>query len=499
MIQGDMTLQQMMQIAISRDPQQEVLKFDNHWYRWSELRKLIDHIGELITSSGAAADSAVTLVPRNQPSAIAALLGLIAQGRTIRMTYAFQSPEGIARDIGHHRAAVVIAAASDFTDQVKQVLREHGMAAISLKGMEAEFVAGFETAHPERTTPASGEPQIQIHTSGTTGPPKPFAVTHAMIAKHLVAPTLQPGKESEIAKAPPFLLFMPIGNISGIYTTIPTITRGQRAVLLDRFSLDAWRAHIREYRPAMTGTPPSVVQMILDANVPKEDLESVKYFSTGAAPLDPTVMRAFEERYNIPILLSYGATEFGGPVCGITADMYPEWGKKKFNSVGRAFPGAKLRVIDPETNEELPPNTEGILEVISQRLEPKWIRTSDIAVIDEDGFLFIRGRNDGAIMRGGFKVLPEVIERALLTHPAVSEASVVGIPDRRVGKVPAAAIQLTPGVAAPSWDELEAHLRKQVLATHIPVQWKLVDEMPKNPSMKIDRPGVARLFTEVEK
>jgi long-chain acyl-CoA synthetase len=496
MIRADMTLQQMMNTAMSRDPHQEVLKFEDHWYRWGDLRKLIERINHLVAASGAANDSAVTLVPRNRPSAITALLGLLAAGRTIRMIYAFQSTEGIARDIVHHRAAVVIAAASDFTDEVKQALREHGMAAIALQDMGAEFVSGFETAHPERATPASGEAQIQIHTSGTTGPPKPFAVTHAMIARHLVAPTLQPGKEDEIAKSPPFLLFMPIGNISGIYTTIPTIIRGQRASLLDRFSLDAWCAHIREHRPAVTGTPPSVVQMILDANVPKEDLASVKYFSTGAAPLDPTVMRAFEDRYDIPILLSYGATEFGGPVCGMSADMYPEWGKKKFNSVGRAYPGAQLRVIDQETNQELPPNTEGILEVISQRLEPKWIRTSDIAVIDEDGFLFIKGRSDGAIMRGGFKVLPETIERALLTHPAVSEASVVGIPDRRVGKVPAAAIQFTPGVTVPSWEELEAHLRKQVLSTHIPVQWKLVNEMPKNPSMKIDRPAVARLFAE---
>jgi acyl-coenzyme A synthetase/AMP-(fatty) acid ligase len=496
MIRADMTLQEMMNIAISRDPHQDVLKFEDRWLKWGDLRKLIDRINQLVIASGAKNDSAVTLAPRNQASAVTALLALIAQGRTIRMIYAFQSTEGIARDIAHHRSAVVIAAASDFTDQVKAVLREYGMAAIGLNGMDAEFVPGFETAHPERANPAVGEPQIQIHTSGTTGPPKPFAVTHAMIAKHLVGPTLQPGKEDEIAKAPPFLLFMPIGNISGIYTTIPTIVRGMRASLLDRFSLDAWLAHIREYRPAITGTPPSVVQMILDANVPKEDLASIKYFSTGAAPLDPTVMRAFEDRYGIPILLSYGATEFGGPVCGMSADMYPEWGKKKFNSVGRAFPGAKLRVIDPETDQELPPNTEGILEVISQRLEPRWIRTSDIAVIDEDGFLFIKGRNDGAIMRGGFKVLPETIERALLTHPAVSEASVVGIPDRRVGKAPAAAIQFTPGVTPPSWEELETHLRKQVLATHIPVQWKLVDEMPKNPSMKIDRPAVARLFAE---
>jgi long-chain acyl-CoA synthetase len=495
MINPDMTLQEMMTIAIARDPALQILKFEDRWLTWSELRVPIDRIKQLIKDSGADERSAVTFVPRNYPSAIATLLGLIAQGRTIRMIYAFQSPEGIAREIDRHRSAIVIAAAKDFTDEVKAVLTAHGMAAIALTDMSADFVPGFETAHPERAIPASSEPLIQIHTSGTTGLPKPFAITQAMIARHHVGSRLGTASRETVYKEPPFMLFFPIGNISGIYSTVPTIIRGQRAHLMERFSLDAWRAYIKEHQPVMGGGPPTVVQMILDAEIPKEELASLKYFSTGAAPLDPTVQRAFEDRYGIAVLLSYGATEFAGPVCGMTPELHAQWGQKKFGSVGRTFPGAKIRVIDPDTGEEKSAGEEGILEVVSQRLEPTWIRTADIGVMDADGFLFIRGRADGAITRGGFKLIPEVIERALLTHPAVSVATVVGIPDRRLGQIPVAAIQLTPEVATPSVEELEAHLRKQVLATHIPVQWKFINETPKNPSMKIDRPGVARLFT----
>ena len=99
---------------------------------------------------------------------------------------------------------------------------------------------------------------------------------------------------------------------------------------------------------------------------------------TGAAPLDPTVQRAFEERYGIPVLLAYGATEFGGPVALMTLDLYKEWGQKKFGSVGRPFAGAQLRVINPETGAVLPPNTQGLLELIAPRMGPDWIppRTS---------------------------------------------------------------------------------------------------------------------------
>jgi acyl-coenzyme A synthetase/AMP-(fatty) acid ligase len=151
-------------------------------------------------------------------------------------------------------------------------------------------------------------------------------------------------------------------------------------------------------------------------------------------------------------------------------------------------------VIDPETCAVLPPGREGVLEVIVPRIGPEWIRTSDIALIDEDGFMFHRGRADGAIMRGGFKILPETIERALLLHEAVSAVGVVGIPDRRLGQVPAAAIVIKPDVAPPSVAEIERHLRGHVLATHVPVAWRFVKELPKNPSFKIDRPGLRRLF-----
>jgi acyl-coenzyme A synthetase/AMP-(fatty) acid ligase len=180
----------------------------------------------------------------------------------------------------------------------------------------------------------------------------------------------------------------------------------------------------------------------------------------------------------------------------MTPELYPEWGKRKLGSVGRPLPGAQLRVTDPETGAVLPAGKEGILEVISPRIGPDWIRTSDVALLDEDGFLFHRGRADGAIIRGGFKLLPETIERALLLHPAVSAAAVVGVPDTRLGEVPAAAIQLKPGFAPPAPTELEAHVRAHVLATHVPVKWRFVEDLPRNRSMKTDRPAVQRLFEE---
>jgi long-chain acyl-CoA synthetase len=480
--------------ALAREAAQPILDFEGRWTTWGELRHIAERMSALLDAGGVPARAPVALVARNRPPVVAALLGLIAADHSIRMVHPFQSAAAMARDVERLKPAALVGAAGEFTDEMRAVLRQLGIAALAISDMDATAVEGFESCTSlEVELPA--DPRIEILTSGTTGPPKHFAISFETIARHHVGVHLLASSQGDdLQKMPPMTLFFPLGNISGIYSTIPTLLRGRRAELWDRFTVAAWHQYILRYRPELAGVPPAGVQMVLDANIPPADLACIRYLRTGAAPLDPTVQRAFETRYGIPILLSYGATEFAGPVAAMTADMYPEWGKRKLGTVGRALPGAQFRVIDPETTAVLPAGKEGILEVISPRIGPDWIRTSDVVVIDEDGFLFHRGRADGAIIRGGFKLLPETIERALLLHPAVSAAAVVGIPDARLGQVPVAAIQLKPSAASPSYADLEAHTRSHVLATHIPIKWRFVEELPRNRSMKIDRPAVQRLF-----
>ena len=483
--------------ALDRPGGTQVVEFEGRWYDWNDLRIVADKIAGLLTEAGVADDAPVTFIPRNRPWAIAVLLKLLSQGRTVRMVYAFQSPAGIARDILRLASPVVLAADEEFVPEVVQTMQEKGVAGISLKDLHVVPVKGAESVKPDGQFAPAGAPRVEILTSGTTGPPKQFPVEYAMIEKLLEGGTSGNQQVSDPASQPPVLLYMPMGNISGIYTTVPTFVRGNRAVLHDRFNLDKWREYIATYQPKVAGLPPAGVQMVLDADVPKAELEGLMAIGSGAAPLDVTVQRKFEEHYGIPILISYGATEFGGPVTATNLKDIEAFGNTKLGSVGRPIGGAQLRIIDAETKDELPAGHEGLLEVISPRIGPDWIRTSDLAMIDEDGFLYHRGRADGAIMRGGFKVLPETIERALLLHPAISAVGVVGVKDRRLGQVPGAVIQFKPGVPKPGPDELEAHLREHVLSTHIPVHWRFVDELPKTLSFKIDRPAVTAMFSDV--
>ncbi len=173
--------------------------------------------------------------------------------------------------------------------------------------------------------------------------------------------------------------------------------------------------------------------------------------------------------YGIPILLSYGATQFGGPVCAWSLELHAEWARAKLGSVGRPILGAQLRGVDPESGALLGSGVDVRLEVVSPRIGTGWIKTSDIGMIDSDGFLFLRGRADGAIMRGGFKILPETIETALLQNEAVARVAVVDVPDLRVGLVPGAAIDLNASLDIVDTKLLEIHLRNRLPATHIPV------------------------------
>jgi acyl-CoA synthetase (AMP-forming)/AMP-acid ligase II len=234
--------------------------------------------------------------------------------------------------------------------------------------------------------------------------------------------------------------------------------------------------------------------MLLDADVPKEDLSSLEFLISASGPLDPETRDEFESHYGIPVKLAYGATEFAGSLCAWTPEMDREFGASKRNSVGRALPDTGLRIVDPDTGVELPVGERGLLEAYIAAISDDWIRTTDIASIDEDGFVTLHGRADGAINRGGFKVLPESVRAVLISHPAVRDACVVGVPDARLGQVPFAAIELVAGEPVPTEEELKELVRGALPVYNVPVAFTVVDELPRNPALKVSIPAVTALY-----
>jgi acyl-coenzyme A synthetase/AMP-(fatty) acid ligase len=187
--------------------------------------------------------------------------------------------------------------------------------------------------------------------------------------------------------------------------------------------------------------------------------------------------------------MTYGATEFAGAVAGWTLALHERWWQGKAGSAGRAFDGVELRVTG-EDGAELPVGRTGRLEVRTEqstRGGRAWVRTSDLARIDADLFVWIEGRADDAIIRGGFKVQPETVKRVLETHPAVREAAVAGLPDARLGEVPVAAVEVEPDQPTPEIAELVALCRGRLTPYEVPVHIVVLDALPRTPSSKVSR------------
>src|SRR5262249_19587179 len=144
------------------------------------------------------------------------------------------------------------------------------------------------------------------------------------------------------------------------------------------------------------------------------DLASVRSVVCGTAPLSPDDADAFFAKYGVPVLVTYAATEFGGAVAGWNLADHETFGASKRGSVGRAHPSCELRVV-ADSGRVLGADEEGLLEVKAQQMgdHSGWTRTTDVARIDADGFVWILGRADQAIVRGGFKVRAEDVRAAL--------------------------------------------------------------------------------------
>ena len=364
---------------------------------------------------------------------------------------------------------------------------------------------GYDRGVPHHTAPPGTA--ASMLTSGTTGTPKRVAVTLDGLAHAVHAATVH--HEGDRANAPlrlrdaTSIIDLPLFNVSAYLDIAMTAAAGRRICLMRRFEPRSWATAVRDHQVVVALLVPAAMQMVLDAGVPREWLTSLRVVRSGSAPLDPDLAEAFEAAYGVPVIVSYGATEFSGALAGLTMKDRRQWGNAKRGSVGRAHPGVELRIVDPVDGHDLEPGAVGVLEARAAQItgtEPgAWTRTNDLARIDRDGFLFIEGRVDDVIIRGGFKIDPRAVAAALREHPRVADAAVVALPDQRLGQMPAAAVVLADGRQDWPSDDMQAELQAWVRARQapyaVPVTIRSVDALPRTPSMKIAKGALAELLT----
>ncbi|MFS0898771.1 class I adenylate-forming enzyme family protein [Mycolicibacterium litorale] len=456
------------------------IEFEGRWHSGTEVTGYAAAVDAALRRAGADPRAPIGLVVRNRLPHAAAVAGSLACGRWVSMIYSFQSPEAIAHDIEQLRPAAVVADAEDWTEPVMAAATRCGLGGVALT--------------PDRPRVMTmGNGAADAAPSGTTGPPKRQAIGEAVLERTVFSVT---GGLFASPEDPPELAYWPFGGI-GVCQLIAGFATGKRIVLLERFSVDDWVRAVRTHRIPRAGVQPAVVRMLLDADVPADDLTSLQFLTSASGPLDPATRDEFEQRFGIPIRLAYGATEFAGSVCAWTPDLVERFGAGKRDSVGRPLPDTEVRIVDPDTGAEVPTGQRGVLEARIAVLSPDWIRTTDIASMDADGFVTLHGRADGAIIRGGFKILPETVRQVLLGHPGVRDACVVGVADDRLGQVPFAAVEPARGQPTPDSEELRDWVRAALPVHHVPVAVVAVDELPRTPSLKVRLPDVAALYDKV--
>ncbi|MCR5976599.1 AMP-binding protein [Gordonia jinghuaiqii] len=469
---------------------------DGEWFTWGGMRHLVESIEDVLADAGLGPGSRVAMVLGNRLESIAALIAVLRTERTLVTLNPLQPPARLAADLRQSDPVAVLATPQYWDD--------------------AEFVAatgdsrawGFSLAFDAPITlrctgdsPAPTESHgvaVEMRTSGTTGEPKRIPLTYSQINASLHSAAAHAGVAP--AEALPFigrpaLITLSIVHIGGMWALIQGLVQARPLAILERFTIDGWRAAIREHRPIVAGLPGAAIGTVLDADVPAEDLSSLRAVNAGTSPVDPDLVDAFVDRYGIAVLIVYGATEFSGAVAGWTIkDFRASWKNKK-GSVGRPFPGVELSVVG-ENGSPVATGVTGRLRVRSHQsgTDADWTTTSDLAHLDADGFLYIDGRADDVIIRGGFKVSPEVVARALRSHASVADVAVAGVPDTRLGYVPVAGVELRRGARMPSGAELRDHCRSQLTPYEVPVAVHVFDELPRSASLKVDRRRLLEMF-----
>ena len=462
--------------------------FEGTSHSWRDVRSFGDELEDILARAGVGPGIPIGILCRNNPPHAAALLSAVRASRPAVMIYTLQSGEAVANDIRKLRLAAVVALADDWTELAVESAREVGTIGIRCEGrnsLRLSVQPGLEVLGAQDHRQAQPM-SISVLSSGTTGKPKLVEVSSLIFGRALATMSV-----SDVPGVPirPNLAFTPISNISGLIQFLGSIARGGCVFLLERFEMERWLTALEACAPDTLIMFAPMIHAFLEKKVPKERFGGLRAVFGGAGPLAPEVQKAFEERYGIPIYWGYGCTEIAGTATSWSPALAEQFGASKLGSAGRAIPGVELRVVDPESGDELPRGETGLLEARVELLGPDWIRTTDLAEIDSDDFLFLRGRADQAINRGGFKILPETIAVAAEEHPDVREAVAFGIPDARLGQVPVVAVQPFEGTKV-SEEQIIAYLRTRLAAYAVPTKVLILDEIPRTGALKPDLPGL---------
>ncbi len=496
-------------------PEKEIEKFGEHVSvifqdrQWTniEMRNASKRLAGALKKLGVEKGDRVIIQMPNCPEVLQSFLAVYMLGAVV-VPINFMVGEAETAFIYKDTGARVIISSSDFLAKITAcrsqapsiehvILIDSGelpAGTLSYSGLLAE---SSEDISAEDVT--DDDLAALIYTAGTTGQPKGVMHTHA----GLYANAKMQQDTINLPSGMTSITVLPLCHSYGIASmNFSMYLGGGTTVVLNSFDIDILFSSIEKYRAEIIGAVPTMyVFMLLHPDPEKYDLSSMRYWISGSAPLTRETWERFRQTFGAEIIEGWGLTE-----AGANNSVNPLDGKKKIGSIGMPMKGTVMKVVN-ETGNEMPANQEGEIiisgpmlmkgywnrpEETGKVLKNGWLYTGDVGYRDEDGYFFITERKKDLIIKAGENIAPREVEEAIYTHPKVSEAAVVGMPDDVYGEEIKAFVVLLPGKSA-TQEEIIQHCQAKIKRFKSPKQVVFLQALPKSLVGKILRKELRKM------
>lgn len=347
---------------------------------------------------------------------------------------------------------------------------------------------------------------ILMYTAGTTGRPKAVPLGHNAFVNYILENVNPASLDVEERN----ILTVPLYHIAGIQAVLAAVYGGRTLILMKQFQLTKWMETVQKEKASRAMLVPTMLKMVIDApDFSSHDLTSLKVITYGAASMPfEVIKKAIEVMPWVKFINAYGQTETASTISMLGPDDHVIEGteaerEKKLKrlalSIGRPLPDVEVKIIG-EDGEYLPPLAVGDILVKGPRVmlgywgdrektaevitQDGWLRTGDKGWLDEDGYIFLAGRGDDMIIRGGENISPEEIENILYSHPKIEDAAVIGVPDVTWGQQPRAIVVLKKGEVATA-EEIIEYCHSRLAGFKRPRSVLFIKALPRNTVGKV--------------
>ncbi len=357
----------------------------------------------------------------------------------------------------------------------------------------------------DRFPSADGEDvTIVMFTAGTTGTPKGVMLSHNSFSSYILANVEPVDMESDEKN----ILTVPLHHIAGVQAVMAAIYGGRTLVLQRQFDEEGWMKLVQDEKVNRAMMVPTMLKRLMDQpSFGSYDLSSLQVITYGAAPMPLEVIKkAIVEFPNTRFINAFGQTETASTITMLPPDAHeiregdPDYDQKlkRLGSIGKPLPDVEVRIVDEDGNDvplgengEIVARGERLMkgywnreEATRETLRGGWLYTGDLGYSDDEGFIFLSGRAKDFLKRGGEMIAPEEVEQIIMSHPAVDEAAIIGVPDVEWGERVRAIVVIKPGQELTAADVIE-HCRPRMAGFKRPEDVIFIDELPRNPMGKV--------------